>query len=99
MTWQWIGLTIFSLTLLPAGLAIATGRLPARLPARRRPPRAYGWAVLALYATAPLNAIPRLTGAAPRVSLALTSVAGIVAVAGCLLAALASLRRAGDGTP
>ncbi|MER6444036.1 hypothetical protein [Streptomyces venezuelae] len=97
MTWQWIGLTIFSLTLLPAGLAIAAGRLPARLPARLRPPRAYGWAVLALYATAPLNAVPRLAGATPQVSLTLTAVAGIVAVAGCLLASLASLRRSGDG--
>ncbi|MFC9259346.1 hypothetical protein ACFT25_05945 [Streptomyces hydrogenans] len=97
MTWQWIGLTMFSLTLLPAGLAIAAGRVPARLPARLRPARAYGWAILALYATAPLNAVPRLTGASPQFSLALTAVAGIVAVAGCLLAALASLRRAGDG--
>ncbi|MFJ3877143.1 hypothetical protein ACIPW5_06765 [Streptomyces sp. NPDC090077] len=97
MNWQWIGLTIFSLTLLPAGVAIAVGWAPARLPARLRPLRAYGWALIAVYAVAPLNAVPRLAGAAPQVSLALTAVAGIVAVAGCLLAALASLGRVRDG--
>ncbi|MFE5913975.1 hypothetical protein ACFQ6B_33505 [Streptomyces wedmorensis] len=99
MTWQWIGLTIFSLTLLPAGLAMAAGWTPARLSARPTPVRAYGWAILALYAAAPLNAIPRLTGASPQVSLALTAVAGVVAVAGCLSAALSSLRRGRDSTP
>ncbi|MFJ5827904.1 hypothetical protein [Streptomyces sp. NPDC093089] len=34
MTWQWIGLVLFSLTVLPAGLAMATNRVPGRL---RRP--------------------------------------------------------------
>lgn len=59
--------------------------------------RARGWAVLAIYAAASLNAIPRLAGAAPEVSLALTAAAGILAAAGCLLAGLARLTRVGNG--
>lgn len=97
MIWQWTGLTLFSLTLLPAGIAMASGWAPARMRARLTPVRAYGWALLALYAVAPLNAIPRLAGASPQVSLALTALAGIVAVAGCLLAALARLGTAESG--
>lgn len=31
MTWHWTGLAVFSLTLLPAGLALLTGRIPHRL--------------------------------------------------------------------
>ncbi|MEU8773456.1 hypothetical protein [Streptomyces sp. NPDC048606] len=91
MIWQWIGLTVFSLTLLPAGLAMAAGRAPARLRGRLAPVRAHGWALLALYAVAPLNAIPRLTGASPELSLALTAAGGIVAVTGCLVAGVARL--------
>ncbi|MCX5006738.1 hypothetical protein OHB05_29570 [Streptomyces sp. NBC_00638] len=30
MTWHWTGLAVFSLTLLPAGLALLTGRMPHR---------------------------------------------------------------------
>ncbi|MFF0041652.1 hypothetical protein [Streptomyces mirabilis] len=97
MTWQWIGLTVFSLTLLPAGLAMAAGWAPARWRTRLTPVRVRGWAILALYAAAPLNAIPRLAGASPEVSLAFTAAAGIVAVAGCLAAALASLRTVSNG--
>ncbi|APU43368.1 hypothetical protein [Streptomyces sp. TN58] len=97
MIWQWIGLTIFSLTLLPAGLAMAAGRAPARLRARLAPVSAHGWALLALYAVAPLNAIPRLAGASPEMSLALTAAGGIVGVAGCLLAGLARLRTLNSG--
>ncbi|WP_238426722.1 hypothetical protein [Streptomyces adustus] len=97
MTWQWIGLTIFSLTLLPAGLAMAAGWAPARLRAQLAPVRAHGWALLSLYAVAPLNAIPRLGGASPEMSLALTAVGGIVGVAGCLLAGLARLGTAKGG--
>lgn len=96
MTWQWIGLTVLSLTLLPAGLAMASGWAPARWRARLAPVRARGWALLAIYASAPLNAIPRLAGASPEVTSALTAAAGIVAVAGCLAAALASLGTVND---
>ncbi|MET7495642.1 hypothetical protein [Streptomyces sp900116325] len=92
MAWQWIGLTVFSLTLLPAGLAMAAGWAPARWRTRLTPVRARGGALLALYAAAPLNAIPRLAGASAAVSLPLSAAAGIVAVAGCLAAALASLK-------
>ncbi|MGW6941776.1 hypothetical protein ACWGF3_22645 [Streptomyces xanthophaeus] len=99
MIWQWTGLAVFSLTLLPAGLAMAAGRVPARLRARLTPVRVHGWAILAMYAVAPLNAIPRLAGAAPELSLALTAAAGIVAVAGCLVAGLARLATAGNGAP
>jgi hypothetical protein len=53
MIWQWIGLTAFSLTLPPAGLAMAAGWAPARWRARLTPVRARGWAVLAIYAVAP----------------------------------------------
>ncbi|MGW7327094.1 hypothetical protein ACWGIU_00360 [Streptomyces sp. NPDC054840] len=43
MFWQWIGLSVFSLTLLPAGLAMAGGWAPARLRARHTPVRARSW--------------------------------------------------------
>ncbi|GGR81898.1 hypothetical protein GCM10010269_21340 [Streptomyces humidus] len=98
MIWQWIGLALFSCTLLPAGLAMAAGRVPARLRARLAPVRVHGWALLGLYAVAPLNAIPRLAGAAPEVSLALTAAAGIVAVAGCLALGLTRLKAAQNGS-
>lgn len=94
MTWHWIGFALFSLTLLPAGLAMITGRIPERLRTRLAPTRTRGWAVLALYAVAPLNAIPRMAGASPVITLAATATAGIVAVTGCAVAAIAALRTA-----
>ncbi|MET9852105.1 hypothetical protein ABZY57_03980 [Streptomyces sp. NPDC006450] len=42
MIWQWTGLAVFSLTLLPTGLAMAAGWAPARLRARLAPVRAHG---------------------------------------------------------
>ncbi|MFB6578517.1 hypothetical protein ACFCYC_14000 [Streptomyces sp. NPDC056402] len=63
---------------------MASDRIPARLRARFAPVRVHGRALLALYAVAPLNAIPRLADAAPELSPALTATAGIVAVAGYL---------------
>ncbi|MCY0944146.1 hypothetical protein [Streptomyces antarcticus] len=99
MIWQWIGLAVFSFTLLPIRLAMAAGRVPARLRARLAPVRVHGWALLAVYAVAPLNAIPRLAGASPELSLALTAAAGIVAVAGCLVLGLARLATAEKGAP
>ncbi|MEU9670813.1 hypothetical protein AB0E25_35635 [Streptomyces bobili] len=94
MTWHCIGLALFSLTLLPAGLAVITGRIPERLRTRLAPTRTRGWAILALYAVAPLNTIPRLAGASPAITLAATATAGIVAVTGCTAAAIAALRTA-----
>jgi hypothetical protein len=92
VTWHWTGLAVFSLTLLPAGLALLAGRIPHRLHARLAPARPRGWAVLCLWAAAPLNTIPRLADAPPAITLAATATAGAVAVAGCALAAGATLR-------
>lgn len=94
MNWHWTGLAVFSLTLLPAGLALLTGRIPARLQARLTPARPRGWALLALWAVAPLNTIPRLADAPPTITLAATATAGAVAVAGCALSAAATFRAA-----
>ncbi|GGR77418.1 hypothetical protein GCM10010269_15840 [Streptomyces humidus] len=60
MLWQWIGLAVFSVTLLPVGIARLTGRVPQRLRPRLHPTRPRGLACLAFYAAAPLNAIPAL---------------------------------------
>ncbi|GAA2652630.1 hypothetical protein [Streptomyces vastus] len=94
MTWQWIGLVFFSLTLLPTGLAMVTGHVPERLRPRLAPVRLRGWAVLALYAAAPLNAIPRLAGASPAIIMAATVTAGVVAATGCLVTVIAAHRTA-----
>ncbi|WP_327370547.1 hypothetical protein [Streptomyces sp. NBC_01217] len=92
MTWHWTGLAVFSLTLLPAGLALLTGRIPHRLHARLAPARPRGWALLCLWIAAPLNTIPRLADAPPAIALGATALACAVAVAGCALAAGATLR-------
>ncbi|MEV8125371.1 hypothetical protein AB0P07_14915 [Streptomyces sp. NPDC085944] len=94
MAWHWIGLALFSLTLLPAGLAMITGRTPEHLRTWLTSTRTSGWPVLALYAVASLNAIPRLAGASPATTLAATATAGTVAVTGCAVAAIAALRTA-----
>lgn len=98
MTWHWIGLVSFSLTLLPAGLALVSGRIPQRLRHRLAPMRPRGLALLALYAVAPLNTVPRLAEAPPVITLVATATAGLVAAAGCTYAALAP-RRVGKATP
>ncbi|MGG7569261.1 hypothetical protein [Streptomyces sirii] len=94
MTWQWIGLVLFSLTLMPTGLAMVTGRIPGRLRPRLAPVRPCGWAVLALYAAVPLNAIPRLAGASRAVTVAAIATAGVVAATGCVVVAIAAHRTA-----
>ncbi|MFI9610637.1 hypothetical protein ACIHCM_02815 [Streptomyces sp. NPDC052023] len=93
MIWQWLGLALFSVTLLPAGVALLAGRVPRRL--RRRPEltRPRGVALLAFCAVAPLNAVPRLAGASASVTLAATALAGAVAVGGCV-ALMVTPRRA-----
>ncbi|KOV49777.1 hypothetical protein ADL00_45410 [Streptomyces sp. AS58] len=90
--WHWIALTVFSLTLLPAALALLTGRIPHRLRARLAPARPRGWALLLLWAAAPLNTIPRLADAPPEITLAATATAGALAIGGCVLAAAAAHR-------
>ncbi|MEU3090311.1 hypothetical protein ACWCQ0_33815 [Streptomyces massasporeus] len=92
MFWHWTGLAVFSLTLLPAGLALLTGRVPRRWHARLTPTRPRGWALLSLWAAAPLNTIPRLADAPPSITLAATAIAGVVTVAGCGLVAAAVFR-------
>jgi hypothetical protein len=85
MIWQWIGLAVFSVTLLPGGVALLTGRVPQRLRPRLEPMRPRGLAFLGFYAAAPLNAVPRLAGAPPLITLAATGLAMAVTLAGCTL--------------
>ncbi|AXE24059.1 hypothetical protein C0216_11865 [Streptomyces globosus] len=92
MKWQWAALVLFSLTLLPAGLAMVAGRVPRRLRARLAPLRARGAALLLIYATAPVNAVPRLAGASPDTTLACTAAGGVLAVAGALVLGAATWR-------
>ncbi|MGW2354278.1 hypothetical protein [Actinacidiphila glaucinigra] len=92
MTWRWIFLAAFSLTLLPAGLALTFGRVPAGLRPRLTPVRRRGWGFLALYALAPLNVVPRLMGAPPAVILVATATGGAMAIAGLTLVAAATRR-------
>ncbi|MEI5034939.1 hypothetical protein RB201_26515 [Streptomyces sp. S1A(2023)] len=76
MAWLWIGLILFSLTLLPADLAMITGRTQEHLRTWLASTRTSGWAVLAQYAVASLNAIPRLAGASPTTTLTATATTG-----------------------
>ncbi|MER7896469.1 hypothetical protein ABTX62_10165 [Streptomyces sp. NPDC096046] len=92
MLWQWIGLAVFSLTLLPAGVALLTGRVPRRLRPRLDPMRPRGLALLAFYAAAPLNAVPRLAGASPVLTLTATGLAMMVTLAGCIVVMVATQR-------
>jgi hypothetical protein len=92
MLWQWIGLVVFSVTLLPAGVALLTGRVPRRLRPRLDPMRPRGLAFLAFYAAAPLNAVPRLAGASPVLTLAATGLAMMVTLAGCIVVMVATQR-------
>ncbi|MFI5763098.1 hypothetical protein [Streptomyces sp. NPDC051563] len=103
MKWQWIGLALFSLTLLPAALAMLADRVPRRWRGRLAPVRPRGVALLLIYALGPVNAIPRLAGASPDTTLMCTAVGGGLAVAGALVLGLASSlprhrprRRAGE---
>ncbi|NUS23297.1 MAG: hypothetical protein HOV92_03590 [Streptomyces sp.] len=43
---------------------------------------------------APFNAVPRLAGASPGLIMAATAVAGVLAVTGCVVAAVAAHRAA-----
>lgn len=93
MTWQWIGLNFFSLTVLPAGLAMATDRVPERLRHQLAPVRPHGWALLLIYATAPVNALPRIAGASPDITLACSAAGGALTVAGCLVLGVTTYMR------
>ncbi|GGT53546.1 hypothetical protein [Streptomyces purpureus] len=95
MTWQGIGLAFFSLTVLPAGLAMATNRVPKRLRHRLAPVRPRGWALLLVYATAPVNALPRVAGASADMTLGCTAAGGVLAIAGYLVLGLTARTRQG----
>lgn len=92
MLWQWIGLAVFSVTLLPAGVALLIGRIPQRLRPRLDPMRPRGLALLAFYAAAPLNAVPRLADASPLITLAATGLAMVVTLTGCIVVIVATQR-------
>ncbi len=89
---QWIGLAVFSATLLPVGVALLTDRVPQRLRPRLEPMRARGLALLALYAAAPLNTVPRLADASPLITLAATGLEAVAALAGCIVVIVAAQR-------
>ncbi|MCK9932778.1 hypothetical protein MXD62_37530 [Frankia sp. Mgl5] len=93
MKWQWIGLVSFSLTLLPAGLALAADRVPRRLRARLARVRACGWGLLLMYSAAPLNAVPRLAAASFAVTLICSAAGSVLCFAGGLLVGIAVNRR------
>ncbi|WP_416986042.1 hypothetical protein [Streptomyces sp. T028] len=93
MVWQLTGLAFFSLTLLPSGAALVAGHAPDRLRSRlAADARPLGWALLSLYAVAPLNALPRLCQAPPSITFAATAVAAAGALGGCTYMALATAR-------
>ncbi len=91
MVWQWIGLALFSLTLLPAGVALAANRVPRRLRTWLAPVRTRGCVLLLYYSAVPLNTIPRLAGfsAATRIC---TAAGCILCLAGLLLLGIATHR-------
>ncbi|MDG9720685.1 hypothetical protein [Streptomyces sp. DH24] len=88
MTWHWIGPAFFSLTLIPARVAMVTDHTPKPPRPRRAPTPPRGRAILAPYAATPL-AIPRLAGASPAITSAATA-EHIVATTRCAVAAITS---------
>ncbi|MDI9884536.1 hypothetical protein QMZ92_09010 [Streptomyces sp. HNM0645] len=90
MIWQRTGLAVFTLTPLPAAVALLTSRASRRLRAGVAPTRPRGRALPALYAVAPVDAIPRLA-----VAPAATALGRAPAAAGCTtVASTARLARA-----
>ncbi|NXY94228.1 hypothetical protein HYE82_07470 [Streptomyces sp. BR123] len=95
MNWQWIFLILFSLTLLPAGIALLAGWAPRSLRTDGMPVRSQGAALLLIYATVPVNAIPRLADASAAMVLACTAGGGALALTGALVLAFAGRRQQG----
>ncbi|MFH8803930.1 hypothetical protein ACH4F6_30770 [Streptomyces sp. NPDC017936] len=87
---QWIGLAVFSVALLPAGIALLTGRLPQRLRPRLAPMRPRGLAFLAFSAGAPLDTTPRLADASPLTILAATGLSMVATLTGCAVVIVAT---------
>ncbi|WP_232294975.1 hypothetical protein [Parafrankia sp. EUN1f] len=93
-------LASFSVTLLPAGLALTADRAPRRLRARIGPVRPVGWGVLLIYAAAPVDTVPRLAGASLDVIFVCSTAGGVLCLAGALLGRVSIYRyqsRATDG--
>ncbi|MCZ7460228.1 hypothetical protein [Streptomyces sp. WMMC940] len=78
MIWQWTGLAVLTLTLLPTGVAPPTGRAPRRQVALPAPTHPRGRAPLTRYEVAPVDATPRPAAAGPA-----TALGGAPAVAEC----------------
>ncbi|MGW5345084.1 hypothetical protein [Streptomyces sp. NPDC004050] len=95
MNWQWILLILFSLTLLPAGIALLAGWAPRGLRTDRMPLRSQGAALLLIYATVPVNTAPRLAGASAATVLGCTAGGGALALTGALVLAFAGRRQHG----
>ncbi|MEV6954561.1 hypothetical protein [Streptomyces sp. NPDC051183] len=67
-----LALAAATLLILPVPVAMLAGWTPPRLPSRAAV-RPYAYALLCLYALAPLNAIPRMVGAPAQVVTACTA--------------------------
>lgn len=81
-------LAALTVVMLPLVWATATGRLqrgsqPDDPVGRRR----RAWGLVALWSPAPLNALPRITGAGPVTVTACTAAAGLLVLAGLAVAA------------
>ncbi|MFB7148497.1 hypothetical protein [Streptomyces virginiae] len=61
-----VALAAATLLMLPPAVAMLAGWTPPKL-ASRAAVVPYAWALVCLYANAPLNAVPRMLGAAPGV--------------------------------
>ncbi|MFE9803781.1 hypothetical protein ACFYP6_33830 [Streptomyces goshikiensis] len=93
-----LALAAATLLLLPVPVALLAGWAPRRFPARSGA-FAYAWALLCLYALAPLNAVPRMMGASTQVVMACTA-AGFAfsgSAVACLIRAVWVMRGATTG--
>ncbi|MDJ0380154.1 hypothetical protein [Streptomyces sp. G-G2] len=86
-----LALAVATVLLVPLALAMLAGRTPLRLPDRAAR-RAFAWALLCLYALAPLNAIPRMADT-PAVVVTSCSAAGLVFVVAAAVLLFRTARR------
>ncbi|TLQ45878.1 hypothetical protein FEF34_25355 [Streptomyces marianii] len=89
---QRTGLAAFPLAPVPAAVALLTGRAPRRLRAGLAPTRPRGRDLPALYAVAPVDAIPRPAHAPRAVAPAAAALGHASAVAGCTTGASTARR-------
>nr|BEK69082.1 hypothetical protein KPHV_63090 [Kitasatospora purpeofusca] len=88
----WAAVGTVTAVMIPAGIALATGRPPRRTRAWLEPVRPRGWGLLLLYADLPAHVVPRALGADDHVVLAGAAGGGLLAAAGLLLLAVPSRR-------